>query len=112
MKEIIQQEPLIQIAVTIENVFSSSEEESCNYDLREGSKHDFASAISSKLKESIKQEVEKWIIKGIERGFVKGIEKGKIEEKYNIARNLLSMNMNYEDISKVTGLSIEEIKKL
>ena len=31
------------------------------------------------------------------------------KEKVNIAKNLLSMNMSLDDISKATGLSIEEI---
>ncbi|MBR3363031.1 MAG: hypothetical protein IKG40_03800, partial [Bacilli bacterium] len=43
-----------------------------------------------------------------DRGFEKGINQNKIE----IARNLLNMNMKVEDISKATGLSIEEIKNL
>ena len=33
-------------------------------------------------------------------------------EKINIAKNMLKKNMSIEDISDVTGLSIEEIKKL
>ena len=37
-----------------------------------------------------------------------GIKEGSIA----IARNLLSMNIKLEDISKATGLSIEEIKKI
>ena len=34
------------------------------------------------------------------------------KEKVNIAKNLLSMNMSLEDISKATGLTVEEINKL
>ena len=41
-----------------------------------------------------------------------GISQGISEEKNNVAKNLLSMNMPIEDISKATGLSIEEINKL
>ena len=37
---------------------------------------------------------------------------GISEEKNNVAKNLLSMNMSIEDISKATGLSIEEIKNI
>ena len=39
-------------------------------------------------------------------------EEGISSEKINIAKNLLSMNMPIEDISKATGLSIDEIKNL
>ena len=41
-----------------------------------------------------------------------GINDGISKEKVSIAKNLLSMNMSLEDISKATGLSVEEINKL
>ena len=47
-----------------------------------------------------------------ENGINDGISKGVSQEKVNIAKNLLSMNMSLEDISKATGLSVEEINKL
>ena len=47
-----------------------------------------------------------------ENGINDGISKGVSKEKVNIAKNLLSMNMSLEDISKATGLSVEEISKL
>ena len=49
---------------------------------------------------------------GISEGIEQGISQGISEEKVNIAKNLLSMNMPIEDISKATGLSLEEIKNL
>ena len=49
---------------------------------------------------------------GIKEGISKGKEEGKKEGSVAVARNLLSMNMKVEDISKVTGLSIDEINKL
>ena len=47
-----------------------------------------------------------------EEGIEQGISQGISEEKNNVAKNLLSMNMPIEDISKATGLSIEEISKI
>ena len=49
---------------------------------------------------------------GISEGIEQGISQGISEEKVNIAKNLLSMNMPIEEISKATGLSIEEISKI
>ena len=43
-----------------------------------------------------------------ENGYSSGLSDGIS----NIAKNLLSMNMTLEDISKATGLTIDEIKKL
>ena len=57
----------------------------------------------------IKSEIKEGIQKGIE----KGKKEGKKEEKIEIARNLIKLNIiSVEDISKTTGLSIEEIEKL
>jgi predicted transposase/invertase (TIGR01784 family) len=45
---------------------------------------------------------------GLEKGMQKGLKEGKLE----IARNLLAEGMQLEFIQKITGLSLEEIKKL
>ena len=47
-----------------------------------------------------------------ENGINDGISKGENKKSIEIAKNLLSMNMPLEDISKATGLSVEEINKL
>ncbi|MDA0081774.1 Rpn family recombination-promoting nuclease/putative transposase [Brachyspira hyodysenteriae] len=49
---------------------------------------------------------------GMEIGFKQGIEKGYKESQINIAKEMKKENMNIDVISKITGLSIEEIKKL
>ena len=53
--------------------------------------------VQKKLMNSIKDE---------------GYEKGKSDEKLEIAKNLLSENIEVNIISKTTGLSIEEINNL
>ena len=45
-------------------------------------------------------------------GIEKGIEKGIFEERYAIARNALLMNMNIDEISKLTRLTRKEIENL
>ena len=49
---------------------------------------------------------------GYTSGINDGISKGENKKSIEIAKNLLSMNMPLEDISKATGLSVEEISKL
>ncbi len=53
---------------------------------------------------------------GLDEGKALGIEEGKsigIKEKAKeIAKNLLNMKMSIEDISKATGLTVEEIEKI
>ena len=41
-----------------------------------------------------------------------GIEKGKKEEKINITKKLLDMNVTIEKIVEITGLTKEEIEKI
>jgi|GEM_PF-2793979 len=47
-----------------------------------------------------------------EEGETIGVQKGERRKAELTARNLLSMNISIEIISKATGLSIEEINKL
>ena len=62
-----------------------------------------------KIQNSLLSEAkEEGISQGISQGYTSGINDG-IKQT---AKNLLSMNMPIEDISKATGLSIEEINKL
>lgn len=49
---------------------------------------------------------------GMEEGEAKGKAAGKNERNIEIAQNMLKENVNIELISKVTGLSIDEIEKL
>lgn len=60
---------------------------------------------------------EKWaksslIDYGKEQGILQGELQGRRNEKLEIAKNLISLGMKPEDISKATKLTIEEIKNL
>ena len=63
---------------------------------------------NSLIREAEDSGYEKGIKLGEEKGLKLGEEKGKID----IAKRLLNMHINKEDIIKVTGLTPEEIKKL
>ena len=47
-----------------------------------------------------------------EEGLKEGIEKGKLAEQISMAKTMKSKNIDINLISEITGLSIEEIKKL
>ena len=55
---------------------------------------------------------EAYIKEQTELATKKGLEQGKIEEKKTIVLNMLNENIDIELISKVTGLSIDEIKNI
>ena len=49
---------------------------------------------------------------GERRGVIKGEQQGRENAKREIAKKMLEMQMNVQDISTATGLSEEEIKKM
>ena len=62
-----------------------------------------------KIQNSLLSEAkEEGISQGIEQGYTSGINDG-IKQT---AKSMLNKNMSIEDISDITGLSIEEINKL
>ena len=67
---------------------------------------------NSLLSEAKEEGISQGISQGYTSGINDGISKGENKKSIEIAKNLLSMNMPLEDISKATGLSIEEIKKI
>ena len=48
----------------------------------------------------------------MEKGRVEGMEKGMSQRSLEIARKMLAMNIDEATILKLTGLSLEEIRKL
>ncbi len=52
------------------------------------------------------------LIEGIEQGLEQSQKLGEINKEREIAKKLKQENMSLEFISKITGLSIEEIEKL
>ena len=53
---------------------------------------------------------EKGLSQGKQQGLSEGIEKGLMKKSNEIAKKMLELNMDLETISKVTGLTIDEIK--
>ena len=64
------------------------------------------------LEDAIEDAKENGYSSGYNSGYDSGKSDGISNEKINIAKNLISMNMALEDISKATGLTIDEINNL
>jgi predicted transposase/invertase (TIGR01784 family) len=75
-----------------------------NSELRYEDLHNFTSFAEE---EGEKRGEKRGIIKGEKRGIIKGFN----ESKYQISGKLLELGMSISDISKVTGLSPQQIKK-
>ena len=64
------------------------------------------------VEEAHKQDIEDAKEYGIEQGIEKGIQQGIEKEKIEIAKSLLTTEMKIEEISKHTGLSLEELEEI
>ena len=67
--------------------------------------------------EETREKLNKWDIQiakstGYELGKEEGIEIGKEQRNMEIAKQMIEANIKIEDISKFTGLSLEEIENL
>ena len=67
-----------------------------------------ADAMREMFPEGFKEVMEKGLKKGLKKGIEEGIEEGIIQT----AKNMKELGDNILDISKRTGLSVEEIEKL
>ncbi|HBN86441.1 MAG TPA: transposase, partial [Clostridiales bacterium] len=69
--------------------------------------------LYEKETEQMIYSLEGVILKAIQEGKAEGKAEGKLDEKMNIAKKLMDTGiLNLEQISEVTGLSIEELRKL
>jgi predicted transposase/invertase (TIGR01784 family) len=64
--------------------------------------------VIAELREKAQMDLDSWIGDAEHRGQQEGLQKGKLE----VARNLLHEKMPVDGISRVTGLSVEEIERL
>jgi len=68
----------------------------------------FTEEDKKKLQERYEEDQERTFLSYLQQSYDEGAEQRNIA----IAKNLYKMKMSLEDISKITGLSIEQIKKL
>lgn len=64
------------------------------------------------MRQGIAEGMAQGMAQGMAKGEAKGRAEGREEGKREVAKGLLSNNIEEEVISRVTGLSIEEIRKL
>ena len=112
MSEIVKEKPIMEEAHKRYNNFIRSRLMMTEYEKKELYQYDKQISLEDKRREGIKEGMKK----GIEKGKLEGIKEGKLEgerdKSISIAKTLKQMNMDDDSISKATGLSIEEIRKL
>lgn len=85
---------------------------------------DFSNVLGSAERKGLKEGLKKGVKKGLEKGrkegrieglaegLAKGREEGEKETNIRNAKNLKSLGVDVETISKATGLSLDEVKSL
>jgi predicted transposase/invertase (TIGR01784 family) len=72
----------------------------------------FAEYFKTVREEGIEIGMEKGLEIGMEKGFEKGIEKGKMEERRNLAAELLREGFSVEKVAKIVKLSLDEVEEI
>ena len=71
--------------------------------------YDYATDIEVQREEAF----EKGVSKGIQQGIQQGVSQGEYQKAIETAKNMLAESLgSLEQISKITGLSVDEIQKL
>jgi len=68
--------------------------------------------LSTTLRKRDKMQFRQGHQEGLEKGIQEGIQKGIQKKAADTAKALLKENMSTNKIAEITGLSVEEIKKL
>ncbi|MDR2076457.1 MAG: Rpn family recombination-promoting nuclease/putative transposase [Desulfovibrio sp.] len=74
----------------------------------------------AEAREKARMDLDSWLgdarhegrEEGLQEGRQEGLQKGRQEEKLAVARNALGENLSAETVAKLTGLSLEDVKRL
>ena len=116
MSQLLKEDTIFEKAIKKYNYFTDNEDLLNEYDRREAYLVYQSSLMRGAKEDGFEEGMEKGIEKGIKEGKLEGLKEGKLEgikeNSYTIAKNLKKDGMDINLISKYTGLSIEEIRKL
>ncbi len=81
------------------------------YDEKEAIQQDLDDMWETGYDEGEKKGLEQGLTQGLKQGMKQGLERGAHEKQIEIAKNLIK-KLDIKEVSEITGLSIEEVKKL
>ncbi|WP_300755317.1 Rpn family recombination-promoting nuclease/putative transposase [uncultured Brachyspira sp.] len=115
MEILVKKNPIMKEVYDEYNKFVNTKDLFDNYSEYEKNYFDILALSEERrlgIEEGIKKGIKEGIKEGIKKGIKEGMEKGIEQEKISLAKNMKKENIDINIISKVTGLSIEEIKSL
>ena len=93
-----------------EKFLNDIKEKSKDKDVLEGIKFEDNMEYRFKLVEE--DAYERGLEQGLEQGLEKGLEQGLVKNTVDIIKSMLSKKISYQDISDISGKSLEEIKEI
>ena len=108
MSEIVKEKPIMEEAHKRYNNFIRSRLMMSEYEKKEIYQYDKQIMLKDERREGIKEGIKKGKLEGIKEGKLEGIKEGQI----SMAKSMKTKNLDINLISEITGLSIDEIKKL
>ena len=67
---------------------------------------------SISFKAGIERGLEQGLERGLEQGLERGLEQGSTKERISIISTMLNNGMSQEEISRMTGIPIKEVKAI
>ena len=80
--------------------------------VRKKTENSIRAELTAEITEELTAKAQKSMERAMQKGMQRGRKEGQKEEKVGIAKKMIALSMKIEDISKVTGFTIEEIKLL
>ncbi|WP_432632621.1 Rpn family recombination-promoting nuclease/putative transposase, partial [Brachyspira sp.] len=115
-KELKEANPIMTKVIEEYKRFTSDDKLMRAYDARDAFLVGQKIMLDRERKEGIKEGIEKGIKKGIKKGIregkLEGIKEGRHAEQISMAKSMKKENIDIEVIKRITGLTIEEIRKL
>ena len=68
--------------------------------------------IATRLAEGFERGREEGKVEGREEGKAEGMQAGERNKAIAIARNLISSGMSLEDVARMTGLTVDEVRQV
>ena len=112
MSEIVKEKPIMEEAHKRYNNFIRSRLMMSEYEKKEIYQYDKQIMLKDERREGIKEGIKKGKLEGMKKGKLEGLKEGRIAEQISMATAMKKDGADINLISKYTGLTIDEIKKL
>ncbi|OJV38335.1 MAG: hypothetical protein BGO29_15320 [Bacteroidales bacterium 36-12] len=104
--------PIFEKLEKIVDISALSKEDRIRYDRSIRNYRDTLATLSFAEQKGLNRGLEKGLEKGLSKGRKEGLERGEKRKQTEIARNMKAEGLDIMVIVKVTGLTMDEVKRL